>query len=59
MRVVVMELEHTKCMFDKIEDVLEDVKTDIEEMSGASNLVISVKEMTKEEFDGLPEFGGW
>jgi hypothetical protein len=45
------------CYFDSLDEALEELRTHLQE--GIDKVVIVRKEMTKEDFDTLPEFEGY
>ena len=47
------------CVFDKIEDLVEEVKTLFDNALPGDTITYERLEMTKEEFEALPEFQGF
>lgn len=45
------------CSFDNLEEALEEIKMHLQD--GVKNVKITVKEMTPEEYENLPEFEGY
>lgn len=45
------------CSFDNVEEALEEVRMHLQD--GVKKIEITVKEMTQEEYDTLPDFEGY
>lgn len=64
MKTVKLQVGKVTALFDastrnRIEDVLDDVRIHLNEAEPAMQIVLSVVEMTKEQFETHPEFKGY
>lgn len=48
--------DFASCSFDSIDETLEEIRMHLQD--GVKEIKITVKEMTQEEFDTLPDFEG-
>lgn len=58
MKVFRLEMFGSSCTFDKLDDLLAEVKTVLQE-GDDTEVVISSEDMAEEDYGQLPEFQGW
>ena len=59
MKIYKLTMGKMTCSFENLEQLLEDVKTMLEEEDVMLPLSIDMTEMTREEYEQIPEFEGW
>ena len=61
MRVYTIIRDGRRCALESIGDVLSDLESDLHDSEGGIVVFpsVEVSEMTREEYDSLPEFDGW
>ena len=62
-KIMVYEVAHkrlgSKIIYNNPEDVIEEIKSHLEEGTSGDRLYVAVYEMEKKNYESLPEFSGW